>query len=74
VDPTGNVWIKRAGNPLEGLAGPVPESQMDVIGENGVLVDRVRLPAGRIVGVGRGVVYMAVDDAQGTHLMKVAVR
>jgi hypothetical protein len=41
----------------------------DVINVKGELVDRVLVPAGRVIaGFGRGVVYMGVRDGAGVRL------
>ena len=62
-DLQGNLWI-RTSQATDGQ--PV----YDVVNEQGVLVDRVQLPAFRtIAGFGHGVVYMGVTDSTGAvHL------
>ncbi|MGH7668771.1 MAG: hypothetical protein ACRENQ_04695, partial [Gemmatimonadaceae bacterium] len=68
-DLQGNLWI-RTSQAADGR--PV----YDVVNAQGVLVDRVQLPAFRtIAGFGQGVVYMAVSDSTGAvHLERARVK
>lgn len=68
-DMQGNLWI-RTSQSADGR--PV----YDVVSEQGVLVDRVQLPAFRtIAGFGPGVVYMGVADSTGAiHLERARIR
>ena len=62
-DADGNLWI-RTSNVMAG------GSVYDVINVSGELIDRVQMPAGRVIaGFGTGgVVYMGVRDATGVRL------
>ena len=68
-DLQGNLWI-RTSQASDGR--PV----YDVVNEQGVLVDRVQLPAFRtIAGFGQGVVYMGVSDSTGAvHLERARLK
>jgi sugar lactone lactonase YvrE len=69
VDADGNLWIRTTQNVD---ARPV----YYVINSKGEVVDRVQLPANRVlVGFGSGgVVYLAVRDAGTAHLERARVR
>ncbi len=66
ADEDGNVWVRTSAVRAGAIAGPI----YDVIDSQGVLVDRVQLPAGRtIVGFGKGgVVYMVARDKTGAWI------
>lgn len=62
ADADGNLWVRTT---TASDAGPI----YDVINAQGVLVDRVKLPFGRVIsGFGKGVVYMGVLDGKGARL------
>ncbi|HYU52264.1 MAG TPA: hypothetical protein VEK37_04940, partial [Gemmatimonadaceae bacterium] len=69
ADAEGNLWIRTSQNVD---ARPV----YNVINRKGELIDRVQLPANRILaGFGSGgVVYLAVRDGATAHLEKARVR
>ena len=69
VDVDGNLWIRTSQNVD---ARPV----YDVVNRKGELIDRVQLPANRVLaGFGEGgVVYLAVRDGATAHLEKARVR
>jgi len=69
VDVDGNLWIRTSQNVD---ARPV----YDVVNRKGELIDRVQLPANRVLaGFGEGgVVYLAVRDGMTAHLEKARVR
>ena len=69
ADTEGNLWIRTSQNVD---ARPV----YNVINRKGELIDRVQLPANRVlVGFGAGgVVYLAVRDGTTAHLEKARVR
>lgn len=68
ADDDGNVWV-RTTQPSD--AGPV----YDVINGKGELVDRVKLPFGRVIsGFGPGVVYMGVQDDKGARLEMARIK
>ena len=69
VDVDGNLWIRTSQNVD---ARPV----YDVVNRKGELIDRVQLPANRVLaGFGEGgVVYLAVRDGTTAHLEKARVR
>ena len=69
VDVDGNLWIRTSQNVD---ARPV----YDVVNRKGELIDRVQLPANRILaGFGEGgVVYLAVRDGTTAHLEKARVK
>jgi hypothetical protein len=69
ADADGNLWIRTSQN-ID--ARPV----YDVINHKGEVVDRVQLPANRVlVGFGSGgVVYLAVRDGATAHLEKARVK
>jgi hypothetical protein len=69
ADVDGNLWIRTtAVRPGSVGGGPV----YDIVNRNGVVVDRVQVPAGRqIVGFGKGgVVYMIARDDKGSWIEK----
>jgi hypothetical protein len=66
ADAEGGLWV-RTSKRVDGQ--PV----YDVVSRQGVVVDRVRLPAFRtIAGFGSGVVYLGVRDSAGTVLLERA--
>jgi hypothetical protein len=68
ADIEGRLWIRTT---EPSAAGPI----YDIINGEGVLVDRVRLPYGRVIaGFGPGVVYMGVLDDSGARLEKAKLR
>jgi hypothetical protein len=69
ADADGNLWVRTSQNVD---ARPV----YNVINRKGELIDRVQLPANRVlVGFGEaGVVYLAVRDGATAHLEKARVR
>ena len=69
VDTDGNLWIRTSQNVD---ARPV----YDVVNRKGEVVDRVQLPANRVLaGFGEGgVVYLAVRDGNTAHLEKAHIR
>ena len=69
VDAEGNLWIRTTQN-LKGL--PV----YNVVNRKGELIDRVQLPAGRVIaGFGAGgVIYLAFRDGDVAKLEKARVR
>ncbi|MFL5483777.1 MAG: hypothetical protein ACJ8AK_16480 [Gemmatimonadaceae bacterium] len=69
VDPEGNLWVRTTQNVD---ARPV----YNVINRKGELVDRVQLPANRVLaGFGDGgTVYLAVRDAGRVHLERARIR
>ena len=69
ADPDGNLWIRTSENVD---ARPV----YDVVDRQGLLVDRVQLPANRVlVGFGAGgIVYLGVRDGTTAHLEKARVK
>ena len=68
-DLDGNLWI-RTSKVVNG------GSQYDVVSAKGELVDRVLMPAGRVIaGFGKGgVVYLGVRDSTGVRLETAKVR
>jgi hypothetical protein len=66
ADLDDNLWIRTTAVRTGAIAGPI----YDVINRQGQLVDRVQVPAGRvIVGFGKdGVVYMLARDESGNWL------
>lgn len=66
ADIDGNLWIRTTATRTGAIAGPI----YDVVNRKGELIDRVQVPAGRvIVGFGKGgVVYMMARDDRGTWL------
>ncbi len=67
-DTDGNLWV-RTTQPTD--AGPI----YDVINGKGELVDRVKLPFGRVIsGFGPGVVYMGVQDEKGARLEMARIK
>ncbi|HEY3287509.1 MAG TPA: hypothetical protein VGJ96_10380 [Gemmatimonadaceae bacterium] len=68
VDTQGRLWIRTT---ALSDTGPV----YDVVDASGTLVDRVRLPFGRVVsGFGPGVVYLGVLDDKGARLERARIR
>ena len=68
ADTEGRLWVRTTA-PSD--AGPI----YDVIDETGQLVDRVKLPYGRVIsGFGPGVVYLGVLDDQGARLEMARIR
>jgi len=69
VDLDGNLWIRTSQN-VDGR--PV----YDVVDRKGELIDRVQLPANRVLaGFGEsGVVYLAVRDGATAHLEKARIK
>ena len=68
ADAEGNLWV-RTTQPSD--AGPI----YDVINGKGELVDRVKLPFGRVIsGFGQGVVYMGVQDDKGARLEMARIK
>ena len=69
VDAEGNLWVRTTQN-VDGR--PV----YNVLNRKGALVDRVQLPANRVLtGFGEGgVVYLAVRDGGSAHLERARVR
>ncbi|MHB1313058.1 MAG: hypothetical protein ACYC3L_13665 [Gemmatimonadaceae bacterium] len=68
ADVEGNLWVRTTA-PSD--AGPI----YDVINGKGELVDRVKLPFGRVIsGFGPGVVYMGVQDGTSARLEMAKVR
>lgn len=68
ADPEGNLWV-RTTTPSD--AGAI----YDVINDKGQLVDRVKVPFGRVIsGFGAGVVYMGVLDDKGARLEKAKIK
>ena len=69
ADTQGNLWIRTSQN-ID--ARPV----YDVINRRGELIDRVQLPANRVLaGFGPGgVVYLAVRDGTTAHLEKARIK
>ena len=62
ADAEGNLWVRTTA-PSD--AGPI----YDVINGSGELIDRVKLPFGRVIsGFGPGVVYLGVLDEAGARL------
>lgn len=68
ADPDGNLWVRTTMPSKEGAI-------YYVINDKGQLVDRVKLPFGRVIsGFGPGVVYMGVLDDKGARLEKARVK
>ncbi len=68
VDGAGNLWIRTTA-PSD--AGPI----YDLVNSNGVLIDRVKVPFGRVIsGFGDGVVYLGVLDERWAVLEVARVR
>lgn len=68
ADVDGNLWVRTTA-PSD--AGPI----YDVINGKGELVDRVKLPFGRVIsGFGPGVVYMGVQDDKGARVEKARIK
>jgi hypothetical protein len=68
ADAEGNLWVRTTAPSKSGAI-------YDVINGKGQLVDRVRLPFGRVIsGFGPGVVYMGVLDVVGARLEKARIR
>ena len=66
ADEDGNLWVRTSATRAGAISGVI----YDVINGQGVLVDRVQLPAGRtVVGFGKGgVVYMVARDKTGAWI------
>ncbi len=71
ADGDGNLWV-RINTPKPVTNGVI----YDIISRQGELVDRIQLPQGyTLVGFGAGrIVYLAMRDAKGIHLARVALR
>ena len=68
ADAEGNLWVRTTA-PSDGGA------IYDVIDGRGQLVDRVKVPFGRVIsGFGKGVVYLGVQDDQGARLERARIR
>ena len=68
ADPDGNLWVRTTA-PTD--AGSI----YDVINGKGELIDRVKIPFGRVIsGFGPGVVYMGVQDDKGARVEMAKVR
>ncbi|MBI2409027.1 MAG: hypothetical protein HYV19_12070 [Gemmatimonadetes bacterium] len=68
ADLEGNLWVRTTTPSSTGAI-------YDIINGNGQLVDRVRLPFGRVVsGFGPGVVYLGVLDTKGARLEMAKLR
>jgi hypothetical protein len=68
ADVEGNLWVRTTA-PSD--AGPI----YDVINGKGELIDRVKLPFGRVVsGFGPGVVYMGVQDGTSARLEMAKIK
>ena len=68
ADTDGNLWVRTTA-PTD--AGPI----YDVINGKGELVDRVKLPFGRVIsGFGPGVVFMGVQDEKGARLEAAKIK
>jgi hypothetical protein len=68
ADGQGNLWVRTTA-PTD--AGPI----YDVLNDKGELVDRVKLPFGRVIsGFGPGVVYMGVQDEKGARLEMARIK
>lgn len=68
ADDQGRLWI-RTTSPSD--SGPI----YDVVDSSGRLLDRVKLPYGRVIsGFGAGVVFMGVLDEQGARLEMARIR
>jgi hypothetical protein len=68
ADLDGNLWIRTS---KIANGGPV----YDVVNRQGVLIDRVAFPFGRVIaGFGPGVIYMGVRDDKGARLELARMR
>ena len=68
ADTEGNLWVRTTA-PTDGGA------IYYVINGKGQLVDRVKLPYGRVIaGFAEGIVYMGVEDDAGVRLERAKVR
>ncbi|MDQ8155143.1 MAG: hypothetical protein P3B98_10835 [Gemmatimonadota bacterium] len=68
ADLSGNLWIRTTA-PTD--AGAI----YDVVNDKGELIDRVKLPFGRVIsGFGTDVVYMGVQDDTGARLEMAKIR
>lgn len=68
ADAEGNLWVRTTA-PTDGGA------IYDVINGKGQLVDRVKLPFGRVIaGFARGIVFLGVEDDGGARLEKAKIR
>jgi hypothetical protein len=62
--PDGKLWIQRTTFGREG-------ARYDLIGPDGALVDRVRLPEGhRVVGFGRNAMYVVRRDSDDLEFLQ----
>jgi hypothetical protein len=66
ADEDGNLWVRTSATRAGAIGGVI----YDVINDQGALVERVQLPAGRsIIGFGKGgVVYMVARDKTGSWI------
>ncbi len=68
ADGSGNLWVRTTTPSATGAI-------YDVLSPDGQLIDRVRVPYGRVVaGFGPGVVYLGVLDEQGARLERANLR
>jgi hypothetical protein len=68
ADADGNLWVRTT---IPSDKGPI----YDVINAKGELIDRVKLPFGRVIsGFGPGVVYMGVLDDKGARLEMARIK
>ena len=68
ADLDGNLWIRTS---KVANGGPV----YDVVNRQGVLIDRVAFPFGRVIaGFGPGVVYLGLRDDKGARLELARLR
>lgn len=68
ADLDGNLWIRTS---KVANGGPV----YDVVNRQGLLIDRVAFPFGRVIaGFGVGVVYLGVRDDKGARLELAKMR
>lgn len=68
VDQDGNLWVRTTA-PSD--AGPI----YDVINPKGELIDRVKIPFGRVIsGFGKDVVFLGVQDDKGARLEKASLK
>ena len=68
ADLDGNLWIRTS---KVATGGPV----YDVVNRQGVLIDRVAFPFGRVIaGFGAGVIYLGVRDDKGARLEMARIR
>lgn len=68
ADMNGNLWVRTTA-PTD--AGPI----YDVINAKGELIDRVKVPFGRVIaGFGPEVVYMGVQDEKGARVERAKIK